>query len=246
MNRLTRLALVTILLALLASLALNVALFAQARRYYLELNETRLDPLGLDTFSTELPRTDKPLVVFFGDSRAADWPPPQLDRFEFANRGIGAQTSTQTLLRFDAHVAPLLPDVVIVQVGINDLKTVALFPGQRQAIVEACLDNIRQIVERSTNLGAKVILTTVFPVDDVPLECRLFWSNDVAAAVGEVNAALRALDSPGVLVFDAHAILVDHDTGLIQTRYAEDELHLNVAGYTALNAELRHVLNAVP
>jgi lysophospholipase L1-like esterase len=44
--------------------------------------------------------------------------------FSFVNRGINTQTSAQVLGRFDKHVVPLHPNIVIVQVGINDLKTI--------------------------------------------------------------------------------------------------------------------------
>src|SRR5262245_33846548 len=86
-------------IALLASLTLNFYLFNQARQYYLQLNQTRLDPLGLNNYPLEansqlFTNSDKISVVFFGDSRAASWPSPSsLSRFNFINRGIGAQTS---------------------------------------------------------------------------------------------------------------------------------------------------------
>jgi len=64
-------------------------------------------------------------VVFFGDSRAYDWPAPSgLEGLEFVNRGIGNQTTAQVLGRFEAHIAPLHPQVVVLQVGINDLKLI--------------------------------------------------------------------------------------------------------------------------
>lgn len=40
---------------------------------------------------------------------------------EFINRGIGGQTSTQVAERFDANIAPLQPDVLVVRVCVNDL-----------------------------------------------------------------------------------------------------------------------------
>ena len=46
---------------------------------YLQLNGVRLDPLGLTAYpdfaKNEIFTTDKPVVVFFGDSRAADGQP---------------------------------------------------------------------------------------------------------------------------------------------------------------------------
>jgi GDSL-like Lipase/Acylhydrolase family len=162
---------IPILVVLGASIALNARLYDQARKYYIEINQTRLDPLGLAEYPInpqETPNTGQLRVVFFGDSRAASWPAPSLPGYEFINRGISSQTSTQALQRFPYHVRSLKPNIVIVQVGINDLKTVALFPGRRTAIVAACQANIRQIVAAARQLGAVVIVTTIFPTGDVP------------------------------------------------------------------------------
>ena len=173
-----------LLIALLVSLALNYALYKQGKRYYSDLNAVRLDPLGLSYYGDAAPpESGLPLVVFYGDSRAASWPSADLGQLELVNRGIPAQTSAQVLGRFDYDIKPLRPEVILIQVGINDLKTIPLFPEDRQAIVADCEENIQRIVEKSTDLGARVILTTIFPAGEVPLERKLFWSDEVAVAI---------------------------------------------------------------
>jgi lysophospholipase L1-like esterase len=232
--------------ALLASVVLNLILFTQSRQYYLQLNETRLDPLGLSSYSPDslqnAANPDKAIAVFFGDSRAADWPPPDLASFEFVNRGIGAQTSAQALQRFDYHVKPLHPRVVLVQVGINDLKTVPLFPERKRAIIAGCEENIRHIVTQSVDGGATVVLTTIFPTGEVPLERQPFWSPDVAQAVSDVNTYIRSLQAQDVIVLDAYSIL-SNESGMMRDEYAQDMLHLNAAGYAALNEHLMPILS---
>ncbi|RPI58168.1 MAG: SGNH/GDSL hydrolase family protein [Chloroflexi bacterium] len=236
----------TLSIVLLASLALNYSLFSQGRQFYLQLNWVRLDPLGLGHYSTEpeqsiLMGTDRTTVVFFGDSRAESWPPPTLPQFHFVNRGIAAETSVQTLQRFDYHVKPLRPDVVVVQVGVNDLDTITLFPDQREAIVANCQENIRQIVKASTDLGARVVLTTIFPTGRVPLEWIPFWSDDVSVALEEVNAFLRSLEGEDVTILDSYALLLGDD-GSTRPEYSQDLLHLNAAGYRRLNDALVPIL----
>jgi lysophospholipase L1-like esterase len=234
-----------LLVALLASVVLNLFLAIQSRQYYLQLNETRLDPLGLSSYSPDTFQNDansgKATVVFFGDSRAANWPPPDLARFEFVNRGIGAQTSAQALQRFDYHVKPLHPRVVLVQVGINDLKTIPLFPERKEAIIASCQNNIQRIVTQSVDGGAIVILTTIFPIGEVPLERQPFWSLDVAKAVREVNTFIRPLEAQDVIVLDAYSIL-SNESGMMRDEYAQDMLHLNAAGYAVLNEHLMPIL----
>lgn len=238
-----------LLLVLLFSILLNLYLFRQARGYYLQLNEVRLNPLGLNYYPLAESPTPadaaRPRIVFFGDSRAASWPAPDLPQFEFLNRGIGAQTTAQTLYRLETHLKPLHPQIVIVQVGINDLKTLPLFPERREIIVADCQANIRQIVAASTDMGAVVILTTIFPTDQASLERRFFWSPDVALAVEEVNGYIHSLEGPDVIIFDAYEILADKN-GVTQTQYALDLLYLNEAGYQVLNQALTRILMSQP
>jgi lysophospholipase L1-like esterase len=246
-KRLFRLSLLFCLVALVVSLTFNAILFLQARSYYLQLNTTNLDPLGLSAFSADsqpnsIPTTSTTTVVFFGDSRAEMWPiPRQLKGFSFINRGINTQTSVQVLGRFDQHVLPLHPRIILIQVGINDLKTIPLFPHRKDTIIRNCKANIQQIVARSVNSGATVILTTIFPIGPVPLTRQLFWSPDIAQAVLEVNAYLYSLKAKNILILDAYSLLAEK--GQVKSNYVRDTLHLNERGYKVLNQELTKILS---
>jgi lysophospholipase L1-like esterase len=243
-----RITLAFIATALLASVALNFVLYKQGERYYIQLNQVRLDPLGLDSFPIETSKSGytnpgNKTVIFFGDSRAAQWPSPELEPFEFINRGVGAQTSAQTILRFDAHVKPLHPQVVVIQVGINDLKTIPLFPEKKAAIIANCKSNIQNLIDQAVSNGAHVILTTIFPLGQIPLERRPFWSDDIAEAIDDVNRYIASLKSKNVDNFDINPVLTDGN-GKVKSLYSQDFLHLNDEGYETLNAELIHMLNA--
>ncbi|MEQ9672627.1 SGNH/GDSL hydrolase family protein [Coleofasciculus sp. G2-EDA-02] len=246
-QRLFRFTFLLILVALVLSLIINIFLFSQAKSYYLQLNKTNLDPFGLQTFNNDsLPdsslTTSPVTVVFFGDSRAAMWvSPPKLNGFSFINRGIGNQTSTQVLGRFEQHILPLNTDIIVVQVGINDLKAIPLFPHKKATIISNCKANIQQIVARSLNLDATVILTTIFPIGPVPLIRKPFWSPDVAQAVKEVNAYLYSLKAKNVLILDAYSLLGENQQ--VQSKYVYDTLHINRRGYKALNQELTKMLS---
>ena len=239
-----------LMVLLIGSLGLNSYLFSKTKQYYWELNATRLDPLGLNAFPVGVGVDEGEMgvrtAVFFGDSRAAQWPNPDgLDGYRFYNRGIGSQTSVQVTARFQAHVAPLKPDVIIVQMCINDLKTIPLFPQNEQAIIQNCLANIDQVLAEAEQIGAEVILTTVFPVGDVPLERRIVWSPAIAEAVKTVNEHIRTKASSTVFIFDSYALLADAQNQLAP-EFAYDELHLNDAGYVHLNTELVQFLNHSP
>ena len=237
-----------VLLLLAASLGLNVYLFQLGRTYYLQLNDTRLDPLGVEVYpSREIgaSRIDRPVVVLVGDSRAAEWPAPALPAGgTVLNRGIGAQTSTQVLGRFDEDVAPWQPDIVVLQAGINDLKTLPFFEDRERRIIATCIRNLAEIVERSQRLGAHVIITTIVPLGRPSLVRRLVGSARVRAAIDEVNGYISSIESDHVTVLDTGLILADDD-GTVLRRYGRDFLHLTPEGYAALNQALEPEISSV-
>src|SRR5689334_9754871 len=106
----------------------------------MQLNQVRLDPMELNqSFATVTsPLSLQKRVVFFGDSRAESWLAPDDTSFQYVNRGLGGETSAQVLGRFAAHVAPLHPDIIVLQVCINDLKTIPIFPQQESTIEDNC------------------------------------------------------------------------------------------------------------
>ena len=97
------------------------------------------------------------------------------------------------------------------------------------------------MVQRATAQGATVILTTVFPTAQPSLLRRPFWSDAVGEAIVEVNLYLKTLAGDRVVLFDSAALLTDTD-GALQQPYSYDLLHLNQAGYAALNVALRSLL----
>ena len=248
-NWLPLVAVVLVAVVFVASIGLNLLLFRRTRGYYRELNEVRLDPLGLSYYAAggdpqlKAP-ADRTTVVFLGDARAADWSAPDLKQFKFVNWGLGSQTSAQVGQRFADQVKRLQPHIVVVQVGIVDLKTILVFPERKASIVGNCKTNIQRIVEQSVNSGAQVVLTTVFPLGQVPLKRRLFWSDDVAAAIEDVNKFITSLRSENVAILDTAPVLTGRD-GKINPDYTTDFLHLNAKGYAALNAELARILTSM-
>ncbi len=235
--------------ALFISLMLNFSLYKRGIQYYIDLNQTRLDPFQISTYPPESnppknPQSLSKRVVFLGDSRVLSWPAPNLPNYEFINRGIGGQTSTQIKGRFDQHIRPLQPDIVVLQLGINDLKTIGLFPEKKAEIIANCRENIREIVKKSQNLGAVVILTTIFPFGDIPLTRKPFWSDNILPAVQEINAYIDSLGNEGIIIFDTFSILAD-DRGMMPASYRIDDLHYNQRAYQKINQEFTELLKTI-
>lgn len=235
--------------SLFGSLVVNVVLCQQVTTQYRRRSEQQLDPYGLlrPGFPPAQPARHSPAaaatVVFYGDSRAQQWPAPALAACRVENRGIGGQTSAQVLGRYAQHVAPLNARVVVLQVGINDLKSIGVLPERRDEIEHNLLRNLRELVERMRAQGSKVILTTLFPIGAVPPWLWPIWSDEISAANARVNVEIRKLArESGVMLFDAFALLADGQR--LRAEYGFDTLHLSERGYERLNAELSRVLAA--
>jgi lysophospholipase L1-like esterase len=229
---------ISVLFFLVISAGLNYYLFQKSWQYYLALNSTRLDPLGLSAYPTarDAQSGNHRVIVFFGDSRAASWTVSDEMAHDFVilNRGTGAQTTSQLAGRFEAHVMSLEPDILIFQAGINDLKTIPLFPSERDRIVAQCKANIETMVKTAEQAEIHVVLTTIFPLGQIPIERRLFWSEDVAIAIDEVNLFIRSLESDHVSILET-ALYLANDKDIVDSRYRYDFLHINDLGYEALN-----------
>jgi lysophospholipase L1-like esterase len=128
-------------------------------------------------------------------------------------------------------------------VGINDLAAIAALPHEAGRLTRETGNNIMSIAEQAGALGATTVVTTIFPPGRIPLERMAFWSDAIADAVALVNERLRGLAGDGVIVFDTAPVLAGED-GRVRPRYARDELHLNAAGYDALNEALLPRLQA--
>ena len=237
---------IAVIVILLSGLTLNFWFQNQRNRQYIITESLYLDPYQIEIYPSNpnsLKRDlSKPLVVFFGDSRAYEWSAIANIPIEFTNRGINGQTTNQVLGRTSAHVASLSPNFVVIQVGINDLKHIATFPNESQSIVTNCKQNIQKIVdELIKEQKTTVILTTIFPVPDSSQSQRSFWSDDVDRAIIEVNHFIKSLKSDRVIILDAATLLAD-ERGKVRQIYQRDFLHLNESGYTMLNKELSKIL----
>ena len=237
-------AIITFVILICGYLALNFW-FQNNPQQYFTTGFLRSDPNELDIYpaNPDMSQRDrnKPLVVFFGDSRAYEWPAIANVLFEFINRGINGHTTNQVLGRLSPHVGNLSSQFVVVQVGVNDLVTIATSPNQSQRVITNCKQNIQKIVDRlAKELKTTVILTTIFPVAELS-PSQQSSLEEVDRAIIEVNEFIRSLKSDRVIILDAAAFLAD-ENGKVRQIYSRDLLHLNDNGYTILNNELSKIL----
>jgi len=121
--------------------------------------------------------------------------------------GVGGQTSTQILSRFDTDVAPFDPDVVAILAMTNDVSS-----GFTMA---TSIANMKELVAKTLAIGAVPILATIPPrvaAYQPGTTTRNLWIKRYAAA-------------NGFLIVDYHAVLADPLTGEYKTGYSTDGVH---------------------
>lgn len=163
-------------------------------------------------------------VVFIGDSITENWllADPEYFSEGFVNRGIGAQTSAQMLLRFRADVVGLRPAIVHILAGTNDVA------GNNGPVrPQDFRNNIASMVEIATANGISVILGSIPPA------ATFSWQPALRPAplIESLNDWLREYAvEKGLAYVDYHAALRGPE-GELRAALGNDGVHPNRAGY---------------
>lgn len=167
-------------------------------------------------------------VVFLGNSITDGWYRLHPDFFiknGFTGRGIGGQTTSQMLTRFQADVIDLKPKIVVIMAGTNDI-------AQNNGIIshKHIIQNIKSMCELSRCNKIKPILCTILPA----YEFR--WNKELNPAVDIklLNDMIQEYAQKNNIAFvDYYSSLVDERGGL-PANIAADGVHPNMEGYAIM------------
>ena len=226
----------TLIAAVSILLMATLVLASQYRSLYIKYNASQLDPLGL---LDQIGITDQQNLelAILGDSRAKHWAMAleNTGNYRIANLGVAGQTSAQVRYRFAQQVSAARAEIIVIQLGINDLKQIALLPARKEHIVAGCIENIMAIIDMARQAADQVVITTIFPRSKLSLARHLVWSDEVDNAVREVNDVIRGLSLARVAVMDAAQII--GEDGHVPQKFATDTLHINREGYAHLDLD---------
>ena len=186
------------------------------------------------------PRKNENRVVFLGDSITEGWSSLYPDYFEekpYVNRGIGGQTTPQMLIRFKQDVVDLMPTVVVILAGTNDIAG-----NTGQSNVKMITDNIFSMATIATAYGIQVVLSSVLPV------YRYEWSPEIVdppSTIDAINECLKEYaQSNGLYYLDYFSEMVDDKRGL-KKEYTPDGVHPNEKGYELMSAIAEKKLESI-
>ena len=208
-------------------------------------SELRADPVGAAVIIPAIEETTAP-VLLLGDSRVSNWsPPPRSEDLEWAAIGVPGLTATQLAGATAISDLDLVDRTVLVQVGINDLKTLGYTDRPPEDILEALRSALGRIHQRLEAAGARVMVMTIVPPGPVPFSRRFIWTELIDRSVRQVNDELVA----GSIVPSADVIdlrdVVGTD-GALSPQLAAGTLELNADGYELISERVVDSLAVSP
>ncbi|WP_379712957.1 SGNH/GDSL hydrolase family protein [Haloferula chungangensis] len=169
-------------------------------------------------------------VILFGDSRVDQW--CNLPFSATSKIGIGGATAAELAWGLDSVLEGKFSQIAYVQCGINDLKYLGVMEGDFENSVKRCVGDIQKIAKRLKALGAEsVVVIGIFPIGEIPIVRKPFWSDEIDAARLEVNKLLS--EQSGEYEY------IDCDDVLNDASCFRDELHLSPMGYERVNRVVR-------
>ncbi len=174
-------------------------------------------------------------AVFIGDSITEFWSGAVPDLFVdgVVNRGIGAQTSPQMLVRFYQDVISLRPEVVHIMAGTNDIAG-----NSGPTRPEDFKNNIRAMVELAKAHDIAVVLGSI------PPSASFYWRPELRPAprIAELNAWLRDYAAEQGAEFVDYAGAMQGPQGELRPDLTEDGVHPDADGYAVMTPLARDAL----
>lgn len=175
-------------------------------------------------------------IVFIGDSITEFW--ERYDSIFFSqnnyiNRGISSQTTSQILERFQNDVIDLQPKCVIILAGINDIAE-----NNGPILLEEIMANIIKMVEKSLKNNIEVLLCSILPTSN------FYWNPKIQPIekIMQLNQMIKSYSlSKRIKYVDYYSEMIDKNLGL-DTKYADDGVHPNLAGYSKMRSILESYL----
>jgi lysophospholipase L1-like esterase len=176
----------------------------------------------------------------------AEWKSPKIEGWHVLNEGRVGLTSAELTLSCRTILEQTQPQVVLIQIGINDLKLLGVRPEYRTAVIDGCVSNILVVVSECRRLGAQVVLTPVWPAGGVSWARWLVWSDAIGPAVVETNQRLTDLlsNKEGVYVVDIFAELTRGLSTSERLQLYRDTLHFKPYVYINLSKLLSPTVRA--
>ena len=233
-----------IYIVIFLALGIIVSLFISyklLRNLYSKELMLRLDPI-FESNTIVLRSID---FLLLGDSRIAQWSIPDsiIPSSNVLNYGVYSQTSFQVLTRTSDYFGNYKAQFAIIQVGINDLKVIGIYPEKKSHIINQTIKNIKSILELCIQNDCTPIFITILPTGPLELKRIPFCNNEIEAAIITANIELIKYCKNRKIEYLDFDGLVLNESKTYKKSYYKNYLHLNELGYDRINSLLYNILS---
>ena len=214
---------------LVCCLLLTIGVTASAQQRQQQQQKQKV--LNLERYAQsnkDLVYTTGPRVVLFGDSITDNWArmrPGFFVEHGFVGRGISGEVTAQMLLRMRADVIDIQASTMVLLAGINDI-TENLGDEYNE---DATFSNIQSMVELCWMNGIRPVLCSLLP------SYSFFWRPEAKNHLQKIESLNTRMQEycarHGITYVNYHDALLSSDGRKIDTKYADDTVHPNDAGY---------------
>ena len=219
---------------------LSFIYFTNYRTLYKQNLQLSLDPLQEKLIAEEFNHK----ILAIGSSSIEYWPFEDigLTKDILFNAGISGQTSTQVLYRLERLLLKHKPQYLIIQVGLNDIKSIGLL-DHSELIIKNLKANFRRIFDLCAQNHIISIYITNFPTAKTGILRSLVWNKTLDEFILETNIEMKKVCmNYNIYIFDAYELLVEPHSFKRKAEYSKNFLHLNEDGYEILNVKLKSEL----
>ncbi len=188
--------------------------------------------------------------VFLGDSITQNFEPGAFfsgANGAFINRGIGGDVPKYMLKRFDADVAQLKPDWVVVLAGINDIWVLddAAEDGERSydSLLDYISNGVLALAERAKEAGIKCAVCGLLPTNIPPWIPGGLNNEKRNLLICDINSRLKAnLGDFDAVYVDLSAEIILEDGVTLNRGYSLDGIHPNGSAYQLMADALKRAV----
>jgi len=139
--------------------------------------------------------------------------------YSVTNRGIGGNTTANLVDRFAADVQPLLPGVVVLQIGGNDACLLPWAEGVQRVSVTEFERNLRALQTAVAARGGTMVFSTYHRFDTGHIESYKAYARITRQVATETGSPL----------IDLYRMMAEREIGL-ENFVTEDGIHLTANG----------------
>ena len=186
-------------------------------------------------------------IVLLGDSRIKDWGKPHFGNdITVTNIGLAGATTYQTLCRLD-EIISLNPDLLILQIGINDIVAIKLLSVdlRMKGQTESCL-NLKKIITKLFASKTNTLILTIVPPIAPGFVRKFVWGDNLEATVVYFNQILQTHQSEKITLFNMRDVFFNSTTQNWRKEYSRDALHWNENAYNSLTKSITQQLLTQP